>query len=160
MDIVSLESKSSREIAKEMGLPYSSTLGILRRMKINGVIDRRMSKKNSGYWYSTQEAFEDACSKTDVERDRSSMYDKPFSKGEPLNGRNPDFVSTKDLEAYVCELLNESGPLSEAEIMESLGRTRPIKKVLRGIWNEGRLAMVKDRGEWRYALPEPSEERF
>jgi len=156
--LVSVESKTSREISEVIGLSYMSTLGILRTMKAEGLVNNRMSVKDAGYWYSTQEAYKDACSKTDVERDRSSIYDKPFSKGEPLNGRNPDFASKKDLGAYICELLGASGPLSEAEIKSSLGRTRPIKKLLRTMWGEGVVTMVMDRGEWRYALPEPSED--
>lgn len=113
-------------------------------------------RNRGGLWYSSDRAEERAKARIAECRSHSSRYSvpKPFSKEQSLGGRNPDFMTMDCLREEVVRMLEES-PLSEKEIMDRMGRTRPLKKQLRALWDEGTIEHAKCEGEWKWAL-EPS----
>lgn len=146
----------SREIGEKMGLSPSIVSGYMRilvsRGLMKGVILR---SQDCTLWYSSDEAFKELNKMVQEGYGRANKG-LDFSKGAPIGGRNPDFMTQENLKKSIIDILSDSIPKSENEIMKNLERTRPIKKVLNRMWCDGELDMNYIDGVWKWMLKSES----
>lgn len=128
--------------------------GILAHLKQEGVLGHCAPpwKSDKGLWYSTPEAGEKADAILHEHRASSiRSRPKPFSKGTPKGGRNPDYMTMECIREETVRCL-EVRPMSERELMEQMGRTRSLKKQLRVLLEEDTIRYVYSDGEWKWTL--------
>lgn len=151
VDMLSEEPLTSRELAERVDLPYNTVVGMMKSFKREGVASSMVVKGNKfSMWYASDKAREMAFERVSAIRHMEDRESKPFSRKESLGGRNPDFAAVQELERIIPDMLMENGPMSEQEMMEAIGRTRPLKKHLNNMWREGKLERVFDDGEWKW----------
>ena len=135
--------------------------GVLARLQSEGSV---MSvappwRASGGLWFSTPEAGDRAMARIAECREARAkpvVEKRPFSKGAPKGGRNPDYMTMECVREEVVRLL-ESRPMSEADIERAMGRTRPLKKQMRALLEEGTVRHVLVDGKWLWSLPDPMD---
>lgn len=152
VEICSKRPMASREISKEIGLSTSIVSGYMRILVTRGSVKGAiLPSQDYTLWYSTDEAFEelDRMVKAGYGRANKGL---DFSKGAPVGGRNPDFMTQDNLKKGIEDILSDNVPRSEDEIMVCLERTRSIKKMLNRMWCDGELDMNYVDGVWKWIL--------
>ena len=146
----------SKDIGEKIGLSASTISGYMRILVARGLVKGAvLSSQDSTMWYSSDEAFKELEKMVDSGYGRSSKG-LNFSKGAPIGGRNPDFMTQENLKKSIISLLSDNVPRSVDEIMADLERTRPIKKMLNRMWCDGELDMNYIDGVWKWMLKSES----
>lgn len=152
IEICSKKPMSSKEIGEKIGLSTSIVSGYMRILVSKGSMRGAvLPSQDITLWYSTDEAYDELNRMVEAGYGRANKG-LDFSKGAPVGGRNPDFMTKENLKKGIIEVLSDNIPKSDSEIMACLERTRSIKKMLNRMWCDGELDMKYIDGIWRWTL--------
>lgn len=150
--ILTERSMTCSEVAEALGLPDHVTKGVLTNLKRDGLVLCMSARSGAGaMWYVGPVAEEDAFRRVSEQRGMEPPAKAPSSKASPVDGRNRDYMTYAPLRDLAVQALRERGPMDERGIMEAIGRTKPIGKMLRRMRDEGCIEPVLVGGSWIWA---------
>lgn len=150
--ILAERSMTCAEAAEALGLPEHVAKGVLTNLKRDGLVFCMSARSGAGaMWYVGPVAEEDAFRRVSEQRGVEPPARAPSSRASPVEGRNRDYMTYAPLRDLAVQALRERGPMDERGIMEAIGRTKPIGKMLRRMRDEGCIEPVLVGGSWIWA---------